>query len=384
MGDAFPARIAKALANAPPQATGVLIVSLGAICRNYQALRARAPSSETAAVMKANAYGLGIEEVFPALEKASCRTVFVATLGEAQKLRALSSGVTIYVLDGLLPRTAPLFAEIEARPVLSSLGEAVEWARFGEASGKRFAAALHACTGMTRLGLPPGDMQGLAQKPEVLARLDLHLIMSHLACADDPANAKNDSQRTAFEALTALFPGVPRSLANSGGIFLGQRFHFDLTRPGIALYGGRASMAAPNPMEPVVSLYGRMAQVRWAEAGETVGYGAAQTLKRRTKIATVAAGYADGFFRGVSASDTRDGPPGYIGEHRLPLLGRVSMDLITFDATDVPGEAACRGGWIELLGQRAGIDDFAAFAGTIGYEALTSLGRRYYRVYWNE
>jgi alanine racemase len=381
MDDAFAPRIAKALANAPPHTTGVLIVCLGAIRRNYDALRARAPSSETAAVVKADAYGLGVEQVFPALERTSCRTAFVATLGEAQKLRALSSGVTIYVLDGLLPGTAPLFAEIEASPVLNSLGEAVEWASFGEARGERFAAAIHACTGMTRLGLPAGDMQELAQSPDLLARLDLHLIMSHLACADEPANAKNDSQRTAFEALTAPFPGVPRSLANSGGVFLGQGFHFDLTRPGIALYGGRASMAGPNPMEPVVSLYGRIVQVRWAEAGETVGYGAAQTLKRRAKIATVAAGYADGFFRGVSASDTRGGPPGYIGEHRLPLLGRVSMDLITFDATNVPGDEARRGGWIELLGDRVTIDDFAAFAGTIGYEVLTSLGRRYHRVY---
>jgi alanine racemase len=384
MVDAVAARIAKALANAPPHATGVLIVSLGAIRRNYQALRARAPSSETAAVVKANAYGLGIGEVLPALEKAGCLTAFVATLSEAQKLRALSSGVTIYVLDGLLPGSAPLFAEIEARPVLSSLDEIVEWASFSEAGGKRFPAAIHVCTGMTRLGLSAGDMRKLAQRPDWLARFDLRLIMSHLACADEPAHTKNEAQRARFEALTALFPGVPRSLANSGGIFLGQGFHFDLTRPGIALYGGRPGASAANPAEPVLWLFGRIVQVRRAEASETVGYGAAQTLKRRTKIATVTAGYADGFFRGASAGDAREGPPGYIGERRLPLLGRVSMDLITYDATNVPDEAVCRGGWIELLGGRVTIDDFAGFAGTIGYEVLTSLGRRYHRAYLDD
>jgi alanine racemase len=384
MDGTFAARIAKALANAPPHATGVLMVSLGAIRRNYRKLCAIAPSVETAAVLKAGAYGTGAAQVLPALEKERCRTFFTATLNEAQNLCARFTHAAIYVLDGLLPGSAPLFADIEARPVLSSVSEIEEWASFSEASGKRLAAAIHIDTGMTRLGLPAEDTRGLALKPDLLARLDLRLIMSHLACADEPAHAKNEAQCARFEELTTLFPGVPRSLANSGGIFLGPRFHFDLTRPGIALYGGRANTAGPNSMEPAVWLFGRIVQVRWADAGETVGYGAGQTLRRRTKVATVSAGYADGFFRGVSASDARDGPPGYIGEHPLPLLGRVSMDLITFDATNLPNEAALRGGWIELLGDRVTVDDFAAFAGTIGYEVLTSLGRRYHRVYVDE
>ena len=178
-----------------------------------------------------------------------------------------------------------------------------------------------------------------------------------------------------------MFAGVPRSLANSGGILLGPPFHFELTRPGIALYGGRPGSKGANPMEPVLWLFARIAEVRMARAGETVGYGAAQTLKRRTKIATATAGYADGFLRAVSASDTREGPPGFIGAYRLPLLGRVSMDLITFDATDVPDALLHRGGFIELIGERATVDDLASFAGTIGYEVLTSLGRRYHRIY---
>jgi alanine racemase len=207
------------------------------------------------------------------------------------------------------------------------------------------------------------------------------LIISHLVCGDLADSAKNEEQRARFEERTAGLQGIPRSLANSAGVALGPQFHFDVTRPGISLYGGRAQSHGANPMEPVAWLFGKVAQLHWAEAGETVGYGATQTLKRRTRVATVCAGYADGFFRGLSASDAREGPAGHIGEHRLPLLGRVSMDLITYDATDAPEDAVGRGGFVEILGGRVTVDDLAGFAGTIGYEALTSLGRRYQRIY---
>ena len=234
---------------------------------------------------------------------------------------------------------------------------------------------------MTRLGLSSEDLRSLS--PEALAGLDLKLIMSHLACADKPSSPKNKEQRAKFEKVAALFPNVPRSLANSGGVFLGPDFHYDLTRPGIALYGGSPTGGRPNPVEPVAFLYGRIAQVQWAERGETVGYGAAQTLQRRTKIATVTTGYADGFFRALSASDAHAGPPCHIGPYPLPLLGRVSMDLTTYDATDVPEDLVQRGGFVEILGARVTVDNLASFAATIGYEILTSLGNRYHRVYWD-
>lgn len=383
MDEAFAARIESELANAPPHATGVAIVRLGAIRRNYRKLRELAQPAETAGVVKANAYGLGIEAVFSALEKEGCRTAFVATLGEAQALRGFSKAA-IYVLDGLLPGTAPLFEEIGARPVLSSLDEISEWGAYGKARATPLPAAIHVDTGMTRLGVPGEDAALIAQTPELLSQIDLRLVMSHLACADEPAHTKNEAQRARFAELSSLFPEVPRSLANSGGILLGPQFHFDLTRPGIALYGGRPASTGANPVEPVLWLFARIAEVRPARAGETVGYGAVQTLKRRTKIATATAGYADGFFRAASASDTREGPPGFIGAHRLPLLGRVSMDLVTFDATDVPDELLHRGGWIELIGGRATVDDLASFAGTISYEVLTSLGHRYHRIYLDD
>jgi alanine racemase len=313
-----------------------------------------------------------------------CKTFFVATLAEAQALRGLIANATIYVLDGLLPGTAGSFEDLNARPVLGSFAEVAEWAAFCDGHEVRHPAAIHIDTGMTRLGLSALDARQLATDTAMLGRIEPSVIISHLACADDADDPKNEVQLALFEEMSALFPGVPRSLANSAGIGLGPRFHFELTRPGISLYGGSARILGPNPMESVVSLYGRIAQVAWAERGETVGYGASQTLKRRTRVATVCVGYADGFFRAVSANGQREGPPGMIGEHRLPLLGRVSMDLTTFDATDVPKNLVQRGGWVELIGAHASVDDLAVFAGTIGYEVLTSLGRRYHRVYVNE
>ncbi len=383
MAEAFAQEIAWQLANVPPHATGALIVRLGAIRRNYGKLRAAAPGAETAAVVKANAYGLGADRCVPALEREGCRTFFVATPGEAEALRELSPHAAIYALDGLLPETARQFAAIQVRPVLGSLDEIAEWAAHCREARGRLPAAIHLDTGMTRLGLKKSEAQTLAGQPDLLASFEPSLIMSHLVCGDDADSAMNEAQRARFEEVSALFPGVRRSLANSAGVALGPKFHFDLTRPGISLYGGRAQSTA-NPMEPAVWLLGRIAQVHWAEPGETVGYGATYTLKRRTRIATVCAGYADGFFRALSASDAREGPSGHIGEYRLPLLGRISMDLTTFDATEAPDGVMKRGGWVELLGEQVTVDDLASLAGTIGYEVLTSLGHRYHRIYVDE
>jgi alanine racemase len=371
-----------AAADVPHGASGVLVTSLRALRRNYRALQAMAQPAETAAVIKADAYGLGALQVMPALEDEGCRTFFVATFSEAEAARRISSKATIFVLDGLLPGTADAFHKLDLRPVLGSMPELRESAAFNQNQSTKLPAGLHIDTGITRLGLTPADVKELAANhPTLLASSSPCLIMSHLACADEPGHPKNEAQRALFSELAASFPGVPKSLANSAGIFLGKPFHFDLVRPGIALYGGRPLSTAANPMEPVAWLYGRVAQVRWAQRGETVGYGAAQTLKRRTRIATSSVGYADGFFRALSASDLRDGPPAYVGKHRLPMLGRVSMDLITFDATEVPEGLVQRGGFVELLGERVTVDDLAAFADTIGYEVLARLGHRYHRIY---
>jgi alanine racemase len=379
----WPDRIEAELGKAPPGTTGVLFVNLGALRRNYRTLRNAAPGAGTAAVVKAGAYGLGIDPVVSALRNEGCQTFFVATPGEAAALAGLP-GTTVYVLDGFLKGAEAIFRDGKVRPVLNSLAEAEEWLRLCESLNRRQPAAIQIDTGMNRLGLSPEEIRVLLQTPQALAAMDLQLVISHLACADQPASPKNEEQRARFDAMASHFAGIPKSLANSAGVFLGQTFHYDLTRPGIALYGGRPAAGMPNALEPVVSLYGRIAQVRWAERGETAGYGAAQTLGRRTRIATVTAGYADGFSRALSSSDQRHGPPAYLGAHRLPLLGRVSMDLTTYDATDIPDAFVQRGGFVETLGKRVTVDDLASAAGTISYEVLTSLGHRYHRVYLDD
>ncbi len=386
MDRGFAQRVRAGLLAVPPSATGVLFVDLAALRRNYRRLKVLAAGSAVSAVVKANAYGTGLSPAVKALKEEGCKAFFVATLDEAEAIRDIDpGGVDVFVLDGLLPGTAQRYGARGIHPVLGSTEEFEEWLAFSQSTAGGRSAALHFDTGMNRLGIEPAKAQSILGHPAINRIFGVSVIMTHLACSDDPASPRNAAQLELFNRIRENAPASAlASIASSGGIFLGRPYRLGMVRPGIALYGGRPSTSGPNPMEAVVWLYGRIAQVRWAEAGETVGYGATQTLKRRTKIATVTAGYADGFFRSVSASDVRNGPPGYTGSHRLPLLGRVSMDLITFDATDVPDEAVYRGGWIELLGERVTVDDFAAFAGTISYEVLTSLGRRYHRIYVDE
>jgi alanine racemase len=289
--------------------------------------------------------------------------------------------VQLYVLDGLFPGTAPEFAAIGARPVLGSLDEITEWAGYCATVDDPVPAAVHIDTGMNRLGVKPADNDALVVAGDILKSFPTELVISHLACADTPDDPRNAGQRSAFAALADQLPAMRRSLANSAGCFLGPDYAFDLVRPGIALYGGNPFADRPNPMEPVIRLQGRIAQLGEAERGETIGYGATRTALRRTRYVTVATGYADGYFRALGSTDARDGAVGFIGEHALPILGRVSMDLIVFDITDLPDGVAERGGLVELLGERFTIDDAAALVGTIPYEVLTSLGNRYQRIY---
>jgi len=368
---------------ARPSDTGLLLIDLDALRANYRRLRDAAPGAQAAGVVKADGYGLGLAPVARALAADGCRTFFVATQSEAQALRTAQPDAAIYVLDGLPPGGAEAFAQSGLRPVLGDLGEIEEWAGYCRASGFPGAAAVHLDTGFNRLGLDMDGVKALAARSDLLDAFDMALIMSHLACADTPDHPMTARQAALFDEMRALLPPARASLAASGGIQLGSRYHYDLTRPGVALYGGRALQGAP-PMAPVVRLLARIATVREAQAGETVGYSAGHTLTRCSRIAVVTAGYADGYFRLYGASDERPGAHGHIGAYRVPVLGRVSMDLTAFDVTDVPEHLVRRGGWIELLGPRLRVDDLAAHAQTVGYEVLTSLGRRYARHYLGE
>jgi len=361
--------------------TAILTIDLDALAANYHRLRELAGTAECAAVVKADAYGIGMAQAAPVLWRAGCRTFFVATLTEAKALRALLPDAVIYVFSGLLPGTAEIYRAHDLRPVLNSLEEIKEWAEYGRSVGAKLPCAVHIDSGMNRLGLSADEVDAVSATRDLWPALTLSLVMSHLACADDPDHPKSGTQRKAFDRLRALLPQAIASLANSAGILLGADYAYDMVRPGIALYGGHPRRQGPNPFRPVVHLAGRILQVRNVAAGETVGYGATRSFKRPARIATVASGYADGVLRALSAGDDADGLVVSIAGHAAPVIGRVSMDLITIDVTAVPEEHSRRGAFVELIGPNVTAQEFAARAGTIDYEVLTSLGRRALRRY---
>ena len=359
-----------------------LTIDLDAIVSNWTLLKGKvSDSTDCAAVLKADAYGTGQDKTAAALYQAGCRTFFVAVPTEALTLRASLPDAVIYVLDGLFPGTADHFLTHDIRPVLGSLEELLEWAEVCKASGKNNAAAVHVDTGIHRLGLSPAELTRALGDNTVLGPFQPSLVMSHLACGSTPDHDMNRRQLKLFTETTAPFPHIPRSLANSAGVLLGPDYHFDLVRPGIALYGGQAIETEPNPMKPVAKVEARIMIVRDVPQGDTIGYGAKQTAKRPLRNAVVAAGYADGMIRRAGSTDDRPGGFGLIGGYKAPILGRISMDMITLDVTDVPEHLLQRGAFVEMLGPGVAASDLAAYAETIDYEYLTSLGRRFERVY---
>ncbi|CAN0411956.1 unnamed protein product, partial [Discosporangium mesarthrocarpum] len=352
-----------------------------------------------AASLKAIAYGLGMERVAPALAAAGCQIYFVALPSEGIALRKILPRACIVVLSGADRDSAPLLVRNRLSPALNSLDQIDGWRTICAAGEDVEAAVLHLDTGMSRLGMSPADLSTLAAEPERLEGIRLQCVLSHLACADEPEHPMNAAQREAFVSATAAIrPAtgpVARSLANSAGAFLGRDYHFDLIRPGAGLYGINPTPAGANPMRQAVHLYGRIVQVREVDAPQTVGYGATHRIVGPSRIATVAIGYADGYMRAVgsaaSGANAHHGdaamaavPRGYIGETPVPVVGRVSMDLITLDVTGVDPAAARPGGIVELLGPHVSTDQLASWAGTIGYEILTGLGARLHRVYAGE
>ncbi|HTW26601.1 MAG TPA: alanine racemase [Acetobacteraceae bacterium] len=352
----------------------ILEIDLDAIAANWRLLCARHPSGPVAAVVKADAYGLGAAAVAPRLFREGCRHFFTAHVEEALAIRDLVPGAMLAVLNGLLPEAASDCVAQGLVPVLGSRAEIAAWRDEAARCGRALPAILHVDTGMNRLGLSHGDVPALAAEPGVLAGIDVLYVMTHLVAAECPADPANARQRRRFARACAALPPAPRSIANSSGIFLGPEFGSDLARPGAALYGVNPTPGSANPMRLPVSLRARILQVHDVSPGEGVGYNATWTAARPSRIGTVAVGYADGYLRALSgvAQAGFDGRP-------VPLVGRVSMDLATFDLTDHP--AAGPGDWLDLIGPLATPDDLAARAGTNGYEILTSLGRRYHRRY---
>jgi alanine racemase len=361
-------------------ATGVLTVDLDAIVANWRKLEKAAVPAECAGVIKANAYGCGAEPVARALAKAGCKTFFVATLDEAKAVRSAVPAAALYVLDGFFQNCGDVYAAIDARPVIGDLNELAEWDVFCRRTGWAGGAAIHIDTGMNRLGLTISQAEGIVPRIEA-GDHGIKLVISHLASAEQLNSPINAKQLTAFREIASLFSGVPASLSNSSGVFLGAQFQFDLVRPGAALYGVNPTPEADNPMLPVVELKARIVHIRNLERGEGVGYGGTWTARRPTKLAIVSAGYADGYFRAASSNDGTRGAEVVVAGKRCPIAGRVSMDLMAVDITDLPANAARRGHMVTLIGEGITVDELAHHFGTIGYEVLTSLGRRYARVY---
>jgi len=359
---------------------GILTIDLAAIAANWQALARQLIAVECAAVVKANAYGLGLKPAVTALARAGCKTFFVADLAEARTVRAEARQATIYVLHGFTLEGADAFIELGARPVINSMTELAEWDTFVAARGWQSGAALHVDTGMHRLGVSPEEAAALAPRVHT-SNHGIALLLSHLACADLPDHPLNAIQLKMFRELRTLYAGIPASLANSSGIFLGDTAHFDLARPGAALYGINPTPGRPNPMKSVVELTGRILQIRSVGRDQTIGYGAAWTARRNSRIAVVALGYADGLLRAGGGSDERSGGSGIVAGKRCPIVGRISMDLLALDITDLPDGAVRRGDLATLIGGELSIDDAAAAAGTIGYEILTRLGPRCHLTY---
>jgi alanine racemase len=355
-------------------AAAVLDIDLAAIAANWRALQQAHGGRPVAAVVKADAYGTGAEQVAPYLLAQGCRHFFTAHLSEALALRPLLPGAMLAALNGPVAGSEAEYAASGILPVLSAPDEVARWSELARAQGRVLPALMHIDTGMHRRGLSMAETQTLAATPGALDGIGLRYVMTHLASSEEPDNPENAAQLARFTAACALLPPAPRSVANSSALFLGPEFRSDLARPGVALYGGNPMPGQPNPMRPVVRLRARVLQVRDVVPGEGVGYNATWRAQRPSRIAIVGVGYADGYPRALSGCGAA-----HADGASFALVGRVSMDLSAFDVTDQP--AIAPGAWLDLIGPDSKLETVAAQAGTIPYEILTRLGRRYARVW---
>lgn len=360
--------------------TGRLTIDLGAVRANYQTLKDRVGDKCTvAAVVKADGYGLGADRVASVLLSEGCTNFFVSSPAEGAALRPHVQDAKIYILNGFYDTHAESYLEHNLIPVIDNLKEIERYKTIGKGQDKDLPAALDFDTGMNRLGFGVEGANHLLAHPDMLEGLEVDTVMSHFASADEPDNPLNREQYETFKKITAHFPQAQKSLANSFGVFLNPEYHFDMVRPGMAMYGLNPTPLQANPMSPVASLKVPIIRLRDVKAGETIGYNETHTFDQDTCVATVAAGYADGLLRALSNKGKF-----YWKSYPCPIRGRISMDLITTDLSKIPeNERPKPGDFLEVLGTHQTADDFANDAGTIGYEVLTSLGERYKRQYIN-
>ncbi len=356
--------------------TPQLTIDLAALQANYRMLRDRAKPAETAAVVKANAYGVDVIPITQALYAAGCRTFFTAYADESAELRKARPDVTVAPFHGVVEQEYTDAAALGIMPVLNSLGDIESWAKFAKRQNKKMPAFIHLDTGMNRLGLTPDEQERLIAEQHRLDGIEIKAWMSHFACSEEFDNPMTTVQRDKFKSLLARLPKAPASLCNSSGIFWGKDYVFDLARPGVAIYGVNPTPKQPNPMQPVIELKAPILQIRNVDTNMTVGYGATHRIARKGRIATLALGYADGYLRSLSSRGQVK-----IGSHLAPVAGRISMDLITVDVSDIPEHDVHVGALATIIGPHRPVDKVAEEAGTIGYEILTALGSRMQRRY---
>lgn len=371
----MPERPSAAVSSSTGHAGAVLTIDLAAIRENYRRLKALLGPVPCAAVLKANGYGLGADSVGRTLLEEGCKDFFVAHVGEGLSLRAaIGSRPAIYILNGLPPGSEGDAAQAGLTPVLNSIEQLTAWRAAAGQLERRLPAVLQVDSGMSRLGMAPSEVGQVAGDPTALDGVDVVQVMSHLACADEPGHPANELQRQSFEALRHMLPVAPASFANSSGIFLGKPFHFDLGRPGIALYGANPTPGKRNPMQPVVRLEAKVIQTREVGDGVGIGYGYAARARLAMPLATVSLGYADGWHRNAAGAAWHNGA-------RLPFAGRVSMDSIILDISALETGSLKAGDLVEFIGPNQDVDEVAELAGTIAYEILTGLGDRFERIY---
>lgn len=360
----------------PSHCLSAFRVNLDSIAHNFNFLQSQLPKSRCSAVVKADAYGLGMTQIAPTLIKAGCRDFFVATIDEALQLRRVVAESHIYVLSGLLKGCEDELEHHQIIPVLNDLGQIHLWNQYARNHEKKLPAVIHVDTGMWRLGLPPREVNALVADLSVLAPFDLKLIMSHLACSDSPHHDKNLQQLDAFNDARKRLPQVPASMANSHGIFLGDAYHYDMVRPGRSLYGLGARFLHTDGLCQALQIYAKVLQVSPIGKGETIGYDAMYCVSKPTRIATISIGYADGYVRTLSNHGRV-----FIHGYEAPIVGRVSMDVITVDVGEVPEHLAIPGAWAEIIGENISADEVALAAGTTSREISSKMGSRFHRIY---
>ena len=357
-----------------------LEINIDSIIHNYQLINNKVGNTECAAVLKADAYGMGASVVAKALDKVGCSTFFVATIDEGIELRACfgKNENQIAVLSGLLEGSEDIFYSNKLTPVLNDTEQIKKWAIYNKQKKISAPSILHIDTGMNRLGLTINELYDIIKNPTELKELHVEWIMSHLACGDQPRDIMNEKQLSVFLNAKKEFPNVKASLANSAGVFLGQSYHLDMVRPGIALYGSGSGSIPSKPLKQVIKLYSRILQIRTLSTGASVGYGASYRVSEATRVATVGLGYADGYLRSLSNCSWV-----FFNGLRLPVIGRISMDYITIDITQIASEKIKTGDFIEIIGDKFTLDDLATVANTVPHELLTRLGTRHHRIYRN-